>query len=551
MTHRHDFRPLLGLKIPMRDGVGLAADIYLPVSPGAHPVVLLRTPYLRTTSEIAATGAFWARAGYVFVAVDVRGRGDSEGAFRPYRAEGEDGFDAIEWCAAQSFSSGAVGTIGASYSGKIQWQAALQKPPHLQAMVSVVPPSDAHVESPTGAPSPMSLCWLHLVSGHLTQNLDLVDWEKVYWHLPLASMDQELGAENVRWQASCTPSTPGPSVTDYQRRMDELDLPALHISGWYDDEQIGTPLNYRLMSQRAASERGRSSQRLLIGPWGHRVNQQKLGAVDFGPSAVIELDDIMRQFFDRHLKGAAEDGWAKPVRIFMIGDGWREIDQWPPGDMTTQPLYLTCTQGANSRFGDGQLSPTLPAGSSEDHYLANPLDPVPFLTEALSHQIGGADDYRVVEERQDLLVYTSATLREPVDLLGPVRVVVHVACNVRDLDVMAKLLDVFPDGRVERVVDGMVRGRYRQGMGPQSLLEPGSEIELDIDLWNVGRRFAPGHAIRLEIASSAHPKYPRNLHTGGDLARETADQAIVAEVRLLHGPDHPSRILLPVVRGRL
>ncbi len=545
------FRPLLGLKIPMRDGVGLAADIYLPPGDGAHPAVVLRTPYLRTTPQVAAAGAFWARSDYAFVAVDVRGRGDSDGEFRPYRSEGEDGFDTIEWCATQAFCTGAVGSLGASYSGKVQWQAALQRPPHLRAMISIVPPSDAHVESPTGAPSPMSLCWVHLVSGLLTQNLDLVNWAEVYKHLPLAEMDQELGTASPRWQAACAPGTPGPSATDYQRRISELDLPVLHVSGWYDDEQVGTPLNYRLMREGAGSEAARESQRLLIGPWGHNVNQQRLGSVDFGPAAVIDLNDLERRFFDRHLKGEAEDGWVSPVRLFMIGDGWRQVDGWPPAGMTVQPMYLTSRKGANSRFGDGRLASTPGADWGEDRYLANPLDPVPFLTEPLSHQIGGADDYQEVEKRQDVLVYTSAPLTAAVELLGPVRVVVHISSDTVDLDVMAKLLDLFPDGRAERVVDGMVRGRYRRGMGPQALLEPGRAVEFDIDLWNVGRRFAAGHAIRLEIASSAFPKYPRNLHTGGDLARERADQAIVAEVRLLHGAGHPSRILLPVLSGHL
>ena len=535
----------------MRDGVRLAADIYLPKAAGPHPVVVVSTPYLRTAAELAQSGAFWAESGYAMVAVDVRGRGDSEGVFQPYRTEGEDGYDTIEWCATQPFSNGQVGTLGASYSGKIQWQAALCQPPHLKAMISVVPPSDAHVESPTGAPSPMGLCWVHLVSGRLTQNLELVDWQKVYQHLPLVSMDQELGSVNPLWQASCAPGDPGPSASDYQRRMDELDLPVLHVPGWYDDEQIGTPLNYRLMRTRAASERARANQRLLMGPWGHRVNQRYLGEHDFGAEAVIDLDGTMRAFFDHHLKGAPTDGWQGPVRIFVIGQGWRQLSDWPPAGVEPRPLYLSSRGGAVSRLGGGRLSAELPAGPGLDRYISDPLDPVPFLTEALSHQIGGADDYAEVERRQDLLVYTSPPLTAPLEVVGPVQAVVYVETAAQDLDVMAKLLDVFPDGRAERVVDGMVRCRFRAGMGPPVPVPANQAMELTIDLWNVGRSFAAGHAVRLEIASSAFPKYPRNLQTGGDLCREEAGDAVSAEVRVHHGPGHPSRLVLPVASGRL
>ena len=170
-------------RVPMRDGITLSADVYKPDSrtgePGKFPVILTRTPYQKLSEGVLMVGNYFAERGYVFVAMDVRGRGDSEGMFVPYFNEGQDGYDAIEWCAAQSWSDGNVGTIGSSYPGVIQWLAALQQPPHLKAMVVRVAPSDPFVETPTGVPSPMSMCWLHFVSGRYNQLMEAVNWESV------------------------------------------------------------------------------------------------------------------------------------------------------------------------------------------------------------------------------------------------------------------------------------------------------------------------------------------------------------------------------------
>lgn len=236
-------RVLFNRRVPLRDGVTLSADVYLPIQGrGPWPAILLRTPYLKAQGPVAQRALAFVRYGYAFVAMDVRGRGDSDGEFIPYRHEGSDGYDAIEWCAAQDWCDGNVGTLGASYAGRIQWLAALEQPPHLKAMVVLVAPSDPFVEIPTGLPSPMHLCWEHYVSGRVNQPMELVDWELVYWHLPLLTMDERAGRFNANWREQIAHA----ALDDYwlplcyQRRFEELAVPVLHISGWYDDEQIGT-----------------------------------------------------------------------------------------------------------------------------------------------------------------------------------------------------------------------------------------------------------------------------------------------------------------------
>ncbi len=539
------------LRVPMRDGVTLSADLYRPAGgPDRLPVVLTRTPYLKTGLPLLETACWFAERGYAFMAMDVRGRGDSEGTFEPYVHEGHDGYDAIEWCAGQPWSDGNVGTFGGSYLGRIQWLAALEQPPHLRAMVVLVAPSDPFVETPTGVPSPMHLCWLHYVSGRVLQPMEAVDWPRVYWHLPLLTMDGETGRSIPRWrdevhhagrQAFWEPLY-------YQDKFDHLAVPVLHISGWYDDEQIGTPLNYRGMRTQAATPEARASQRLLMGPWDHRVNTaSKLGEVDFGPQALIDLRGEELRWFDRWLKGQAPAAPEAPVRIFVMGaNTWRDEADWPLPRTVWTTYYLHSGGGANSRFGDGRLSTAPPEGEEPaDSYRYDPRRPVPFLTEPTSSQIGGPDDYAAVEQRDDVLVYVTPPLSADLEVTGPVRVELYAASSAPDTDFMAKLVDVWPTGFVQRLTDGMVRARFRAGMDQPALLTPGEITHYTIDCWNTAQVFRAGHRIGLEITSSAFPKYDRNLNTAAPLGQST--EVVVAEQRIYHDTAHPSAIILPVI----
>ena len=349
---------------------------------------------MKLSERMLVPAKYFAERGYVFVAMDVRGRGDSEGTFVPYVNEGQDGYDAIEWCASQPWSDGNIGTIGSSYPGCIQWLAALQKPPHLRAMVVRVTPSDPFVEMPTGLPSPMTLCWLHYVSGRTNQLMEAVDWEQVYEHLPLITMDDRAGRRNPHWRANIE----HPQLEDYwaplcyQNQFDKIDVPVLHVSGWYDDEQIGTPRNYIGMTTRGATSAARASQRLLMGPWGHVVNTgAKLGEVDFGPQALIDLRGEELRWFNRWLKGYTNLSITSeefPVRIFVMGlNEWRNEHEWPVARTQWTPFYLHSGGRANSRFGDGSLSTTKPGDEPADTYRYDPADPVPFITDPTSSQI--------------------------------------------------------------------------------------------------------------------------------------------------------------------
>ncbi|MGE5262198.1 MAG: CocE/NonD family hydrolase [Acidobacteriota bacterium] len=541
------------VRVPMRDGVELSADVYRPVeskSGERFPVILGRTPYNKALAQKKTLDDFkkFVEHGYIVVWMDVRGRGDSDGEFVPYRNDGRDGYDAIEWCAAQSWSTGKVGTLGGSYAGRIQWLAALEQPPHLTAMIALVTPSDPFVEWPTGTDGPMHICWFHMTSGRVSQNAEVIDWMPIYEHLPLMTMDEAAGRIVPRWREDLKHTRMDEywQAICYQNQFEKINVPVMHISGWYDDEQVGTPMNFVGMTMRGATEFARSNQRLLMGPWGHAINAaSKLGEVDFGPGAIIDLREAERKWFDRWLKGKESDGESS-VRIFVMGENkWRDEAEWPPARAQRTLFYLHSDGNANSRLGDGRLSTVVPGDEKPDQYRYDPARPVPFITEPTSYQIGGPDDYSAVERRDDVLVYKTEPLGQDTEVTGTVRVEFYASSSAVDTDFMAKLVDVHPNGLVQRLCDSMVRARFREGMDKPKLIEPGKIYKYSIDLWNTAQVFFKGHRVGLEISSSAFPKYDRNLNTGEDLG--TSTRMIAADQTIYHSARYPSALILPVI----
>jgi putative CocE/NonD family hydrolase len=535
------------IRVKMRDGVELSADIYRPDAEGRFPVILSRTPYTKTGS--LKTARYFAERGYVFVAMDVRGRGDSDGKLVPYRNDGQDGYDAVEWCAAQPWSAGKVGSIGGSYNGRIQWLTAVLQPPHLTTMIVLVTPSDPFVEWPTGTHLPMDISWYHYTAGHVSQNMEAVDWPKIHKHLPLYTMDEAVGRPSPFWKQDLD----HPQLDEYweairyQNKYDRVHVPVLHISGWYDDEQIGTPLNFIGMTTKGP-EGVRNKQKMLMGPWPHAVNStSKLADVDFGPGAIIDLNGYFQRWFDYWLKDKDTGILSEPpIRIFVMGENaWTDENEWPLGRTRWTKYYIHSTGRANSLFGDGTLTTNLPAAEPADSFTSDPEHPVPFITEPSFAQIGSAEDYRPVERRDDVLVYTSEPLAEDLTVCGPIKIELYASSTAKDTDFMGMLIDVWPEGYAQRLIDGMVRARYMDGMDKASLIEPGKVYAYTLNLWNTCQTFKKGHRIRLQIASSAFPKYDRNAQTGDSLAKATVLQK--AEQRIFHDKSRPSHIILPVV----
>ena len=531
-------------EIPTRDQTILIGDLYLPDTPPPSPAIVFRTPYGRDDSNYRKQAKFFASNGFAFLDLDVRGRGDSDGKFEPYFNDGKDGKDVIDWVARQPWSNGKVGTYGGSYSARIQWLTALERPKNLFAMISKVSPSDPFVENPTGVNDPMHISWRYLVSGRSLKNVNDIEWDNVYRTLPLKDMPKSFGI-NLPDLDEATKHQTFDSYWDamsYQNKFKTIDVPTLHISGWYDDEQIGTFINYSGMRTRSSSQKSRDNQAIVIGPWGHNVNHSsKLGEVDFGPDAVIDLDNIELNWFRKWLLDETTRV-GKRAKMFIMGENrWADFDDWPPSGTKPTKLFISSNGRANSRFGDGQIVwKEESISDGKDEFTYDPMDPTPYVTEITSAQIGGPDNFSSIERRDDVLVYTSPPLERDLTLLGAVGADIFMETDVVDTDVMAMLLDVWPNGFSQRLCDGMTRARYRNGMHKAEFLERGKIYEFKIDLWNTGHRIPKGHRLRIDIASAAFPKYSRNLNTGLDLASDSSVK--VANTRIIHTKSHPSNL---------
>lgn len=540
------------VRVPMRDGVELSADVYRPDAPGKFPVILMRTPYDNGTPGNIKRGKFWASRGFVYVLQDVRGKGESDGVFDPLFHETEDGYDAQTWCGTQAWSSGKVGTTGGSYLGWTQLFPAHLNNPHLAVMMPLVAPPDPWKNIPyqDGAVQLSMAAWMANVSGRGQQDITEHDVAAIWKTLPLVDIGSKFGWEFKTWKTWLD----HPAVDDYWRarsyqdRLVETKVPALHVSGWYDDDLVGTLGNFTALSTRAKDPATRSLQRLLVGPWGHSVNRfTKLGDIDFGPTARIDLDALQVRWFSRWLLGE-ENGIDKepPVRIFVMGTNvWRDENEWPIARTKYVKYYLRSGGRANSRLGDGVLSPEAPREEKPDRFRYDPADPVPFLMDPDYQQVGSTEDYRAVERRDDVLVYSTPPMTEEMEVCGPLKVRLWAATSGKDTDWTAKVLDVHPDGYAQRLNDGIIRARYRKGLDRPEPVEPGKPEEYEIDCWATCVNLAKGHSLRLEISSSAFPKFDRNLNTGGPIGKE--DKWIVADQTIYHDAKRASYLLVPVV----
>jgi putative CocE/NonD family hydrolase len=267
--------------------------------------------------------------------------------------------------------------------------------------------------------------------------------------------------------------------------------------------------------------------------------------------AGIDATGEQLRWFDRWLKGennGVED--EKPVKIFVMGlNQWREEEDWPLPDTQLRPYYLHSAGMANSAHGDGLLTPEAPGTEAEDVYLYDPRRPVPTVGGA--HLMPGYNigprDQRGVEERDDVLCYTTPILEYPVEVTGPIELVLYVSSSARDTDFTGKLVDVYPDGRAEILTDGILRARYRDSLSAPTLMEPGQIYELHLDLWATSNLFKAGHRIRLEVSSSNFPRFDRNSNTGGTIATESANDFLAAVNRVYHSSAYPSHLLLPII----
>jgi uncharacterized protein len=550
-----DTRVQHNLRVPMRDGVELSLDLIRPDIEGPLPVVLVRTPYDKVMER---TGKEFyeklAQRGYIVAVQDVRGRFNSDGEFFPYFNEHDDGYDTVEWIAAQDWCDGNIGMTGGSYVGQTPWFAASRRPPHLKAIAPIVsPPGTLWRNEPIyGGAFLLGLGeWLvgmGLRSWQVGEFMGIFSEQQDYFEaLPLASLPERAGTTSTWWPEMMK----HPTFDDFWKRgsydnWSEIAAPALNITGWWDMNFPGAPLNFENMRREGATPDSRDGQKLVIGPWPHWVNKHRSrNDVDFGEHAVIELDDYITRFFDRWLKGARNGiDDEKPVYIFVLGaNEWWAEDAWPLPDTEQVPFYLHSGGAANSLKGDGGLSTAEPAAEPADEYRYDPADPVRILW---GLHDGPVDD-RLPSTRDDVLCYTSEELSEPLDVVGWVTMRLWASSSALDTDWHARLVDVYPDGSARFLCHGVLRARFRDSLEQPTLLEPGRPYLFEFTMNATGNRFLPGHRIRLELTSSWFTQYDRNTNSGADNPF-LDDQLVVAEQTVFHDAERASHVLLPVIR---
>jgi putative CocE/NonD family hydrolase len=560
-----------GAKVPMRDGVKLSTDIYLPQTEGKVPVILIRTPYKKEMTEIQ--GRYYARRGYAVAIQDCRGRFGSEGVWEPFINEPKDGYDAIEWLAAQPWSNGKVGMIGGSYVGWVQWWAASQRPPHLVTIIPNVAPPDPFYNLPYEHGAFFifgAIWWADILESKATGDLSGVALSKIgekkYGQilrtLPVIDLDKAvLGKENPYWRQWIAHPTDDEwwAQADFLNKLKDVDIPAFHQSGWFDGDGIGTKLNYLQMK-----EYGHANQKLTIGPWGHTdTAARKLGDRDFGPQAIIDLQRDYLRWFDYWLKGVDNGITKEPlVSIFVMGTNqWLHGSSYPLPETKFTKLYFSGAGKANTSKGDGRLTFDEPsAGAPPDKYVYDPGDPTPDpdfyeTTAEQDKQVRSADEkkkeaegnhQKVTDERQDILVYQTDVLTEPLTFAGPISATIYASSSARDTDWFVSLVQIEKDGKTFSLASGKLRARFRNGVHKPELLKPDEIYEYKLDLWQTGITIPAGDRLRVEVASADFPMFSRNLNTGGH--NETETTFVTARQVVYHDKQHPSYVLLPVMK---
>ncbi|MFI5421666.1 MAG: CocE/NonD family hydrolase, partial [Nitrososphaerales archaeon] len=470
---------MFDLKVPMRDGVMLSANVYFPKGDGPFPVLMNRTPYVKDSAARSTTrnnARSFAEAGYAVVHMDVRGRGDSEGTFAPYFQEIDDGYDSFEWAGTQSWSNGRVGTWGGSYEGWVQiFPMRLQSKHHhaafLQCTPSMHPFHDCH-GYPSGVPNLIMAMWAFFVQGKTLKDEITdkdFDWESMLNIRPLKEAMQRLGLSS---SSTFSPFVDHETYDDFcktlwnEEMVKLMSVPSYFVTGWFDDSIKGSLEHFPQMTQKHPDEQVRKSHKLLVGPWPHRlsIDSSKLGDFDYGPQSMVPLQKEATLWFDYWLKGV-DNGIMKEsvTHLFLMGENrWIESNAFPLSEAVERTFVLAAEGPTNSLNGGGKLG-TNSGSSPASTFVYNPERPAPTPFWKENFQNGTNEDLRPIQRRDDVLVFSSDPLTSPFNLVGLISLELFVSTSATDTDFVGRLSDVSPDGYAERLNHGIFRLRYREG----------------------------------------------------------------------------------------
>jgi uncharacterized protein len=563
-----------GIKIPMRDNAELNATLYLPRSgeeaARKTPVIFTLTPYISDTYH--ARAAYFASHGYAFALVDVRGRGNSSGEFEPFANEARDGHDVVEWLAQQAFCDGKVAMWGGSYAGFDQWATAKELPPHL---ATIVPAAAAH--PPLDYPSlnnvgeTYDMQWFTLTSGRAAQNNLFGDqkfWRTKFLeaykkHIAFKSLDSFVGNPSMNFQrilkhpmADAYYDAMVPTVDQFKK----ITLPILTITGQYDGDELGALTFYRDHIANASSE-ARAKHFLIIGPWDHagtRTPTDEVVGIKFGSAAVVDLNDLHRQWYDWTMKNGTKPEFLKnQVAYYLLAPGntgangeWKYADSFETLTANPRTFYLDSKNGdANGVFRSGWMTEKQPSEGS-DTFTYDPLDTTRGeIVEGIDpkEKTAGIEQTYALSIGNDGSVYHTEPLANETPLVGCPQLTLWVSIDTPDTDLSADLYEIQPDGTSIAIWSDVRRLRYRESLRETKLAKPGEIVKCEFNpgLF-VARRLMKGSRLRLVVSSPNSIFWQKNYNSGGVVAEETARDARTCHVHVYHDAQHASAIQLPL-----
>ncbi len=550
-----------GVKIPLRDGVKLNATLYQPRDqPQPLPCVFTLTPYIAQTYH--ERGMYFAAHEYVFLTVDVRGRGNSEGEFTPLLQEAKDGHDVVEWLATQPYCNGKVAMWGGSYAGYDQWATAKEFPPHLATIVPVASPKP-------GVDYPMQhnmfysydMQWLALVSGHTSQ--ENVFGDSAFWsaqfkrafqaHAPFNELDRYVGNPSPifqTWISHPAQDAYWDSFSPTPEQLAKLSLPILSICGQYDGDQPGALAYYR-DAMRDGSAQAQAKHYLIIGPWDHagtRTPKADVGGLKFGPAALLDMNALHKEWYDWTMKDGAKPKFLQDrVAFYVTGEeAWRYAPTLDAATTRTDTWYLDSTAArANDVFASGDLRAN-PGRSQPDRYIYDPLDTSSAAWEEEDLPNGLTDQRGVLGASGKALFYHSPAFAADTDVAGFFKLSAWIALDQPDTDISVSVFEIKPDGSSVFLTSDAIRARYRHSLRDATLAKPGAIERYDFDHFTfVARRIAKGSRLRLVIGPMNSMYAEKNYNAGGVVTDESGKDARKVTVTLYHDATHASALSLP------
>lgn len=561
-----EVRSQWGLRIPLRDGIELNATLYLPEKHSApSPAIITLTPYIGQTYH--DRGIYFAAHGYPFLTVDVRGRGNSSGAFRPFINEARDAFDVIEWVARQPFCDGRVSMWGGSYGGYVQWAAAKEFPPHLASIVPVASPHfGTDFPGRSNMPMPYLMQWLTLVWGRTSQ--DRLFWNKeLYWGgkfrllfesgQPFNTFDAQLGCTSEtfqEWVAHPTQDSYWDQYNPTAQRYAQLSLPVLTITGIYDGDQPGALMHYR-QHMSHASESARHQHYLIIGPWDHagtRAPALQFCGIQVGPQSLVDLSKLHLEWYAWTLRDGPKPSFLKKnVAYYVTGaDQWRYADTLDAITLRSLPLYLDSTSNPTDVFHSGVLGTALPISGNTDSYVYDPRDTSLAALESTVDPENRADQRMMHAAHGKQLVYHSAPFEEDVEISGFFRLQAWLSIDQPDTDFRVCVYDAAVDGSAVLLSSDSLRARYRESLREQELIGTTQALCYDFNRFTfTSRLIRKGNRLRLVFGPINSIYSQKNYNSGGVVAKESMQDARPVTVRLFHDHAHPTALFVPLGHG--